>query len=94
MNQTRWKFNTLTSISLVIVICLIGLGSFLVFAQEEPEDEEETDCEWKLQNGKGNASISYLSVNALFWNDCTGELYHIDRQDVSDAVTAKKINLP
>ena len=72
------------------LLCFIGIGGFIVFAQEETSDEAE-DCKWHIQDQITGTSYR---VNTFLWNDCTGEVFHLENliadYDISD-VSIKKI---
>ncbi|MXZ44703.1 MAG: hypothetical protein F4Z01_07000 [Gammaproteobacteria bacterium] len=72
------KLNTWKLATLSILACLgVGIATFLIAQETETEDEQ--DCKWHVVNLQGEGSTSSHIVNAVQWNNCTGETYQLYR---------------
>lgn len=86
----------------IIVVCL-AFGGFVGVAVSlwgQEDTAEDDGCRWHLEHSpKGaadNFSVSTL-VNALYWNDCTGDVFFIQgvaNFDGTGSTTAAEIELP
>lgn len=97
--QTKSK-----SILVTVALCLIGILGLVVIVHGQTE--EETDCKWQVQP---NGESRNYDLSALYWNECTGEIYHIhtygelesgdvngitfESRDALQDVSATRINL-
>lgn len=83
----------------IALLCITVVVFFVVFIQAQTEDEDD-GCRWHVQSQKQDGDFgNYVltGVNALYWNDCGDEIYHIYR-DSGDSnwegtVRTRKINL-
>lgn len=68
----------------IVAICTALAVAFVVLIQAQSDDTEDDGCRWHLQDQKhvtnGYTVTSNVGINALFWNDCTGDLYHLYRE--------------
>ena len=62
------------------IVALIGVLLVAGYAlAQEAEEETGDDCRWDVESIMGEGVQNSHSVNALFWNDCTGEILHLGR---------------
>ncbi len=68
---------------LIAALLIAGNIGCVTLAQSSDDNDEDTStesCEWKAQySNSGNDGIgdSEEVLNALFWNSCTGKVYHL-----------------
>ncbi|MYK43361.1 MAG: hypothetical protein F4039_04650 [Gammaproteobacteria bacterium] len=73
-----------------MLVVIATTTAVVLFAQSDSEDDSNT-CKWVAQNqltSAGDYHSPYF-VNSLYWNECTGDIYHITVWYYSDGTTRK-----
>ncbi|MCY4143829.1 MAG: hypothetical protein OXG08_09115, partial [Gammaproteobacteria bacterium] len=65
---------------LIATLLIAGNIGCVTLAQSNDDNDDDTSnesCEWKFQHYNNDSSSGFWSLNALYWNSCTGKIYHL-----------------
>ena len=88
--------STLIIGTVVVCLALSGLIGVAVSLQAQEDTTEDNGCRWHVQTLHHATGGNHVTeaINALMWNDCSGELYHNNRSpSTSDSAAAIEITL-
>ena len=65
---------------LIATLLIAGNIGCVTLAQSNDDNDDDTSnesCEWKFQHYNNDSSSGFWTLNALYWNSCTGKIYHL-----------------
>ena len=65
---------------LIATLLIAGNIGCVTLAQSNDDNDDDTSsesCEWKVQYYNNIYTSGFWTLNALYWNSCTGKIYHL-----------------
>ena len=65
---------------LIATLLIAGNIGCVTLAQSNDDNDDDTStepCEWKVQHYNNSFRSGFWTLNALYWNSCTGKIYHL-----------------